>query len=660
MFSPLLLLIFLLTHLVRTSQIDDFSFNGLLNLTAGTSTAPSGFFTLTNDTSFKTSHAFYSLPLTFKNGTSNATHVSSFSTSFVFAIVVSHEAPSGLSGHGMAFVVSPKDKPTGLPFEYLGLFNATSNGDPATHLFAVELDTMQNPEFGDVDSNHVGIDVNGLASIKSATAGYYSDEDGGFEAVTLASGDPIQVWMEYDAGGKQLNVTLHPIDVPRPSRPLLALDLDLSPVFLDSMYVGFSSCIAASSPYVLGWSFNMNGEAQAIDVSNLSSLPSSTAEHSTKKSSRLVIIVLPVIGVTCLLFSILVIAAIVTRKKKKSGESLEDWELEYGQLRFFYEDLKVATRSFAEEELLGAGGSGEVYRGILPKSKTQIAVKRISHGSHRSMKEFVAEIVSLGRLRHRNLVQLLGYCRRKGELLLVYELMPNGSLDKFLFGQPKRTLDWSQRFGIIKGVASGLLYLHEDWEMVVVHRDIKASNVLLDENMNGRLGDFGLARLYGHGSVPHATHVAGTFGYLAPELGRTGKASARTDVFAFGVFMLEVACGRRPIGGSWLEPTLVDWVLECWRRDAILDAVDPRLVSDGVGLDQMELVLKLGMLCSHPYAVARPNMRQVIQYLDCDVPLPELLPDDLFISRSASDGGHFNHVALYLSSVQESVLSEGR
>ncbi|URE24287.1 receptor kinase [Musa troglodytarum] len=125
--------------------------------------------------------------------------------------------------------------------------------------------------------------------------------------------------------------------------------------------------------------------------------------------------------------------------------------------------------------------------------------------------------------------------------------MANGSLAKFLYDQEKPTLDWATRFRIIKGVASGLLYLHEDWEQVVIHRDIKASNVLLDHELNGRLGDFGLARLYDHGTDPHTTHIVGTMGYLAPELVRTGKATTITDVFAFGIFLLEVACGRRPV-----------------------------------------------------------------------------------------------------------------
>ncbi|KAK1275095.1 L-type lectin-domain containing receptor kinase IV.1 [Acorus gramineus] len=140
------------------------------------------------------------------------------------------------------------------------------------------------------------------------------------------------------------------------------------------------------------------------------------------------------------------------------------------------------------------------------------------------MREFVAEIVSIGRLRHRNIVQLLGYCRRKGELLLVYDYMSNGSLDKLLFeGTKKDELGWSQRFHIVRGVASGLLYLHEGWEQLVIHRDVKSSNVLLDGDLNGRLGDFGLARLYDHGTDPLTTHVVGTLGYIAPEFSMTGK-----------------------------------------------------------------------------------------------------------------------------------------
>nr|TKW38586.1 hypothetical protein SEVIR_1G124800v2 [Setaria viridis] len=183
-----------------------------------------------------------------------------------------------------------------------------------------------------------------------------------------------------------------------------------------------------------------------------------------------------------------------------------------------------------------------------------------------------AEIAILGHLRRRNLQQLL----------LVYDYMPNGSLDCYLHTQGHSTtiLCWAQRFRIIKGIASSLFYLHEDWEQVVIHRDIKTINVFLDSEMNARLGDFGLARSHAHGADAHTTHVAGTWGYIAPELARLGKATKATDVLAFGVLMMEVACARWPI---WVnsadgEPlALANWVLAAWRRGSITAAIDPRL-----------------------------------------------------------------------------------
>ncbi|XP_058109723.1 L-type lectin-domain containing receptor kinase SIT2-like [Magnolia sinica] len=653
---PLFLIIY-----VAASQFNNFIFNGFYNpsggesynLSGGASITSTGHLKLTNGKTYESGHAFFSTPLSFKNSSNG--NVFSFSTTFIFAIGPDNNA---LKADGMAFVISPSNNfPGALPGYHLGLFNFTNDGDRSNHVVAVELDTIMNLESGDIDSNHVGIDIDGLNSINSSTAGYFSEKNGRFKNLSLTSGEPMQVWVEYNGIEKQLNVTLYPISVPKPNRPLLSLSIDLSSIILDSMYVGFSSAtgILVASHYVLGWSFQMNGEAPAINVSSLASLP--WKERSRKKSKVLITVALPVIVAAVVLITILGIVFMI-RRKKKSAEVLEDWELDYGPHRFSYKDLSIATKGFADKELLGTGGFGKVYRGVLPISKIEVAVKRVSHESRQGMREFVAEVVSLGRLKHRNLVQLLGYCRCKQELLLVYDLMHNGSLDKYLFDQPQMILDWSRRYEIIKGVASGLLYLHEDWEQVVIHRDIKASNVLLDGEMNGRLGDFGLARLYGHGSIPQTTHVAGTLGYLAPELTKTGKATTSTDVFAFGVFMLEVACGRRPIErhASAEESILVDWVLECWRRRVILDAADLKLESGYVAVE-MELVMKLGLLCSHPHSAARPTMRRVMQYLDRDAPLPELFPDDFVVSTSAlGQNEGFDD----LSSIQASILSGGR
>ncbi|KAL3740658.1 hypothetical protein ACJRO7_021866 [Eucalyptus globulus] len=605
-------------------------------------------------------HAFHPKPVQFKNSPNSS--VSSFSATFVFAI---RPRDRTLSGHGIVFVVTPqRGLPGSLPSQYLGMFNKTNNGNATNHVFGVEFDTTQGSEFQDIDSNHVGINLNGLKSAMSAPAGYYAD-GGKFKNLTLISGKAMQAWVDYDGTEKKINVTLAPIKVQKPDTPLLSLTRDLTSVINENMYVGFSSSAGwvQTSYYVLGWSFRVNGKAEALALSRLPKLP----QIGKKDMSKVLTIGLP--WVVLFLISILILSVIyVMRRKRKFAEVLEDWERDYGPHRFKYKDLYIATKGFQEQELLGTGGFGRVYRGNLPTSNIEIAVKRVSHESRQGMREFIAEIISIGRLRHRNIVSLLGYCRRKGELLLVYDYMSNGSLDKYLYNQPKITLNWRQRFRVIKGVASGLLYLHEGWEQVVIHRDIKASNILLDADLNGRLGDFGLARLYNHGADPQTTHVAGTLGYLAPEHMRTGKASRSTDLFAFGVFLLEVACGRRPIQNRDAEDMiLVDWVFSCWDRGAILEARDPKLGAEFVE-EEMELVLKLGLMCSHPEPLMRPSIRQVLHYLEGDIPMPELSSigsrltfghhegfDDLAMSPSSMEKAFQQS-----SSVVESLLSGGR
>ena len=239
------------------------------------------------------------------------------------------------------------------------------------------------------------------------------------------------------------------------------------------------------------------------------------------------------------------------------------------------------------------------------------------------MKEFIAEISSLGRLQHGNLVQIRGFCRREKQLFIVYDYMPNGSLDKMIFGNPKKMLKWDQRYRVIRDVAAGLLYLHDEWEQCVVHRDIKSSNVLLDSELNGKLGDFGLARQYEHNENLHTTRVVGTLGYIAPEFVETGKASPATDVFSFGIFMLEVACGRRPVDLAFQSDdiVLVDRVRELYGRGSLMGAADPNLGGQ-YAEGEMERVLKLGLICSNPQPEGRLMMRQVLQILEEEAPLP--------------------------------------
>ncbi|KAK8308107.1 hypothetical protein V6Z11_1Z129500 [Gossypium hirsutum] len=655
--------------LIGAAEEVGFIYNGFrsanLNLDGIAEITSNGLLQLTNKTKQQKGHAFHPHLVDFKNSTNGS--VFSFSSTFVFAILP--EYPT-LSGHGVAFVIAPtKGLPTSLPSQYLGLFNELNNGNDTNHVVAVELDTIRSTEFDDINDNHVGIDINGLTSAKSISAGYYEDGSHDVKNLSLISGKRMQVWVEYHGLEKKMDVTLAPFKVPKPNTPLLSLSRDLSSIVNREMYVGFSSPTGSvlTSHYVLGWSFKVNGQAEELTLSRLPKLP----RLGPKKKPKVLTTGLPLILVSLALTGVSG-AVYWVRRKRKFAEVVEDWELEYGPHRFKFKDLYIATKGFKDKELLGAGGFGRVYRGVLSSNKLEVAVKRVSHESRQGMREFVAEIVSIGRLRHRNLVQLLGYCRRKGELLLVYDYMPNGSLDKYLHDQPKVTLNWRQRFGVIKGVASGLLYLHGEWEQVVVHRDVKASNVLLDGELNGRLGDFGLARLYDHGTDPQTTHVVGTLGYLAPEHTRTGKANPSTDVFAFGAFLLEVACGRRPIEAQSTteKAVLVDWVYSCWSKGNIMEAKDPNLGSDYVA-EEVELVLKLGLLCSHSEPEVRPTMRQVLQFLEGDVSFPEMSSlsltssglifgrgqgfDDYVMSYSSSVWKGFSNC-----SVADSLVSEGR
>jgi serine/threonine protein kinase len=599
-----------------------------LTLDGAATVTATGLVELTNgSTTHQKGHAFHPAPLRLRGSSSspNGT-VRSFSVAFVFAIVSGY---LDFSTHGLALVIAPgiESLSTALTDQYIGLTNATNDGRDTNHMLAIELDTVQNIEFQDINANHVGIDVNTLTSLQSNETGYYHDSNGSFQNLSLISREAMQVWVDYDGETTLINVTIAPLSMVKPKRPLLSYAYNLSTVLVEPSYIGFSSATGPgnSRHYVLGWSFGMNGPAPVIDVDKLPKVP----QLGTKSRSKVLEITLPIAS-AALVLTVGIVVILLVRRRLRYTELREDWESEFGPHRFAYKDLFHATKGFKDKHLLGAGGFGMVYRGELQKSGVEVAVKKVSHGSKQGMKEFIAEIVSIGRIRHRNLVQLLGYCRRKDELILVYDYMANGSLDKYLHSEEDddpaiMTLDWAQRFRIIKGVASGLHFLHERWEKVVIHRDIKTSNVLLDGEMNGRLGDFGLAKLYEHGSNPQTTRVVGTTGYLAPELVRMGKATPLTDVFAFGTFMLEVTCGQRPIkrDEQGNQFSLVDWVLQHWHNGSLLEAVDPKLRGE-YNSDEVRSVLQIGLLCTHPSATSRPSMQQVLKYLDGEMLLPEL------------------------------------
>ncbi|KAJ4760919.1 receptor lectin kinase [Rhynchospora pubera] len=301
----------------------------------------------------------------------------------------------------------------------------------------------------------------------------------------------------------------------------------------------------------------------------------------------------------------------------------DEFEKGRGPKKFQYNELAAATKDFAENEKLGEGGFGSVYRGLLVNEGTQVAIKKVSKASKQGKKEYISEVKIISQLRHRNLVQLIGWCHDQGELLLVYELMHNGNLETHLYHKEK-VLSWSLRQQIALGLGSALLYLHSECHKCVVHRDIKPSNVMLDSSFNAKLGDFGLARLFDHNSAA-PTLPAGTVGYMAPEIVTMVEATTESDIYSFGVVLLEIACGRKPVvlHEDEIKIRLVKWVWSLYGSNSILDAIDSRLNGE-FEPQEAERLLLVGLWCAHPDYTLRHSIRQAVSVLQFESPLPSL------------------------------------
>lgn len=584
-------------------------------------------------------------------------NLSSFRTHFSFAI---DSEGAERYGDGLTFFFAPNNsrlddeisKGSGLGIG----FNPSLTNLTYSSFFAVEFDIFSNYFDPPEKLEHVGIDINSMASV--AYSVWKCD---------IRRGKRTDVWINYDSVTLNLSVTFTGYDENNKTI-LQKLNHDVNFRLTLPEWVTFGFSAATGSLYathnIYSWDFE-----STLNLASDSNLPSSPGKGS---KVGLVVGVGVGVGVLFLGGGLVIVWIFFWKKRKKKMMKmnmeedmvLDDSEFEKGKgpQKFTYSELAQATNNFWEGEKLGEGGFGGVYRGFLRDLNCYVAVKKVSKGSRQGLKEYASEVKIISQLRHRNLVQLLGWCHERGELLLVYEFMSNGSLDAHLFKE-NNFLTWEFRYKVARGIASALLYLHEEWEKCVLHRDIKSSNVMLDSDFNAKLGDFGLARLVDHAIGSQTTVLAGTMGYLAPECATTGRASKESDVFSFGIVALEIACGRRPFNPNVEEDkmVMVEWVWKLYGHGRLLEAADSKLhgslEDEPQQQQQIECLMVVGLWCAHPDINCRPSIRQAIHVLNFEAPLP-VLPlqfptlayHPLSVNRST--------ISSSFSSTQDSVVSQ--
>ncbi|CAN6683954.1 unnamed protein product [Malus baccata var. baccata] len=374
----------------------------------------------------------------------------------------------------------------------------------------------------------------------------------------------------------------------------------------------------------------------------VSGLPPTT--RGKKSKTGLIVGIAVPVGVVSLL---LIFAILYMRRKKSEKEDDEDiLGLGPRPYTFSYAELRAATEDFNPSNKLGEGGYGPVYKGTLSDGRV-VAVKQLSISSHQGKSQFVTEIATISAVQHRNLVKSYGCCIEGSHRILVYEYLENKSLDQALFGTSNLHLDWPTRFNILLGTARGLAYLHEESRPRIVHRDVKASNILLDANLSPKISDFGLAKLYDDEKTHISTRVAGTIGYLAPEYALFGHLTEKADVFGFGVVVFEILSGR-PNSYNNLDPEkiyLLEWVWTLHENNQTLGLMDPRLTE----FDETEAtrLIRAALLCTQGSPMARPSMSRVVAMLSGDIDIgtvmskPSYLTDYNFKDVTTFSTGRF-------------------
>ena len=559
-----------------------------------------------DDLRHQAGRAIYSAPVRLLDPATRSP--ASFQTTFSFQFNNSYQkgvsnSSTGLGGSGLAFIIVPDELTVGRPGPWLAMLNDACDDDYKS--VAIEFDTWKNPEFGDPDDNHVGINLGTIVS--TAT-----------RSVSLKEGSIHRAWITYDGFRRWIDLRLGlDNNDSYPSQLVFSGSLDLSPFLNEYMFVGFSASTGNHTQIhsILSWNFTSTSQASLIVPSTETcetKIIVTNGESTTKTSkakapnSFLIFLAVVVLGLA-VLFNLYCNGK--RRNREPSVVLLREKTFRprppNKPRRFTIAEISSATRCFSDFQELGRDSRGSFYKGTLLNG-THVAVKRFSAQFLSSpgldRRRVMKEIGAMSRVRHPNLVPIRGWCQDNRETMVVYDFLPNGSLDKWLFGAG--VLPWSRRFKVVKDVADGISYIHSKQ---LAHKNMKTSSVFLDISFRAMVGDFGLVLSASDSKRFEAT------------------VSQKADVFDFGVFALEVVAGRRRAEAEAgdEEKDLLDFAWRMHEKDEKVKVVDRRMGSV-INLEQAILVMEIGLLCTLNETKGRPSMEEVVGFLAMDRPVPRL------------------------------------
>lgn len=578
--------------------------------------------------SFQAGKALYSSPIRMLDA--EAGTPATFHTTFSFKIdteISQGDLDSG-SSSGLTFIVVPDEFTVGRPGAWLGMLNDAC--DENYKAFAVEFDTFKNEEFQDPNDNHVGINLGSIVSNKTV--------DAAKAGVYFKNGSNVRAWIDYDGVRRWIELRVAMDGDVVPTKALYSSGLDLSKFLNEYMFVGFSASTGnqAQVHKILSWNFSATSNAflRLPNEETCERKMFKKAKFQQREPSNAFLIFLIVASV----FFVVLVYLLCNKKAKNQTKFMATKLIlnndatrptpPHKPRRFAMSELCLATRNFGQSEILGSGNKGVFYKGVL-QNGTYVAIKRFSKHLVRNAdkNKIMKEVKLISRLKHPNLVPFKGWCNDKHELLMVYEFMHNGSLDKWLFS--RGVLPWPRRYKVVKDIAEAICFLHSGWEKSLVHKNIKINNVLLDITFRAKLGDFGLVGPCSNNSNDQKQEQGlselKVENHIPPESPHVLQPNEKMDVYNFGVMVLEIVSGRKSMDND-LSPEDVDLVEFSWslhQEEKLLQVADKRLMMR-YNPEQVKCLVEVGLLSTQSDPRSRPTMAEIVSYINGEVPLPPL------------------------------------